>query len=96
MKKELIVQLHSSFEQCMRTETEGGTNFWLARDLQELLGYAQWRNFELVIEKAKTACEKSGNDIDDHFADVSRMVELGMKSGIGFQPVKIPEKSTTG
>jgi len=77
MKKELLVQLHFSFEQCMQTETEGGTTFWLARDLQTLLGYAQWRNFEQVIGKAKTACANSGYDVADHFADVSKMVDVG-------------------
>ncbi len=77
MKKELIVQLHTSFEQCMRTETEGGTEFWLARDLQSLLGYAHWRNFEPVIEKAKTACENSGKIAADHFAQARKMVDLG-------------------
>ncbi|HVC98527.1 MAG TPA: DNA damage-inducible protein D [Pirellulales bacterium] len=77
MKMEMIVQLHSSFEQCMKTESEGGTEFWLARDLQVLLGYAQWRNFEQVIERAKTACANSGYDVADHFADLSKMVDLG-------------------
>ena len=77
MKKDMIVQLHTSFEQCMQTETVNGTTFWLARDLQELLGYAHWRNFEPVIEKAKVACENSGFEIADHFAHARKMVELG-------------------
>ena len=77
MKKELIVQLHSSFEQCMKTETEGGTTFWLARDLQPLLGYERWENFAKVIEKAKTACSTSGYDLSDHFLDSTKMVDLG-------------------
>lgn len=77
MKKEFIVQLHTSFEQRMKTETESGMEFWLARDLQELLGYAQWRNFEQVIEKAKISCINAGYDVEDHFADVSKMVEVG-------------------
>ena len=71
MKKEVIVQLHASFEQSMKTE-ESGTEFWLARELQSLLGYVQWRNFEQVIEKAITACENSGHDPADHFARVSK------------------------
>ena len=77
MKKELIVHLHANFEQCMRTETDGGTEFWLARDLQELLGYVQWRDFEEVVEKAKTACTNAGYDASDHFANVSKMVDVG-------------------
>jgi len=77
MKKDMIVQLHTSFEQCMQTETENGTTFWLARELQELLGYAHWRNFEPVVEKAKLACENSGFEVVDHFAHVRKMVELG-------------------
>ena len=77
MQKELIVHAHSSFEQCMQTETEGGTAFWLARDLQTLLGYSQWRNFEPVIEKAITACANSGCDVADHFARGGRMVDVG-------------------
>ncbi len=77
MKKEVIVHLHASFEQCMRMETEGGTEFWLARDLQMLLGYSHWRNFEPVIEKATKACENAGADPADHFAHTRKMVELG-------------------
>jgi len=57
-----------------------GIDCWLARDLLNLLGYSQWRNFVLVIDKAKTACEKSGHKVTDHFADVSKMVEVGSEA----------------
>lgn len=77
MKKEIIVRLHGQFEGIARTWPETGTEFWLARDLQEVLGYSQWRNFLAVIEKAVTACETAGYDPGDHFANVSKKVELG-------------------
>ena len=54
--------------------------FWLARDLQHLLDYDEWRNFMSVINKAKTACEVSGHTISDHFVDVNKMVDLGSGS----------------
>lgn len=81
MKKELIQRLHKSFEDCAHTN-EGGEDveFWLARELQELLGYTQWRNFEAVIDKAKMACEKAGQVVSDHFADVSKMVDIGSQT----------------
>lgn len=60
--------------------TENGVEYWLARDLQYLLGYAEWRNFQGVITKAKTACEVSGNEVSNHFVDVNKMVELGSGS----------------
>lgn len=77
MKKELIVELHASFEHCLRTETDSGTEFWLARDLQTLLGYSRWENFARVIEKARTACANSGYDPEDHFLETTKMVDLG-------------------
>lgn len=78
MKTQLIQKLHKSFEDCARQRE--GVDFWLARDLQELLGYSQWRNFEAVVEKAKIACEKAGQSTSDHFADVSKMVEIGSQT----------------
>lgn len=79
MKKEQLYELTSTFEVHAQT-TENDVEFWLARDLQHLLGYAEWRNFTLVISKAKTACEVTGHAITDHFVDVNKMVELGSGS----------------
>jgi DNA-damage-inducible protein D len=76
MKTEIVQSLTDTFEGHAQ-QTENGVGFWLARDLQHLLGYAEWRNFISVINKAKTACEVSGNQITDHFVDVNKMVEIG-------------------
>ncbi len=75
MKHELIVQLHSQFEESARVEA--GIEYWPARDLQLLLGYADWRNFLGVVDKAKTACINSGHAAEDHFVDANRMVDIG-------------------
>jgi len=79
MKSDLIRSLTESFEGHAQS-TESGVEFWLARDLQYLLGYAKWDNFLNVISKAKTACEVSGHEVGDHFADVGKMVDLGSGS----------------
>ena len=76
MKSEIIQSLTKNFEEHSFT-TEEGVEFWFARDLQQLLGYAKWENFTKVITKAKIACEVSGNDITDHFPDIRKMVEIG-------------------
>ena len=54
--------------------------FWYARELQAALEYSQWRRFEEAIERAKIACEQSGNPVADHFANVGKMVKLGSGS----------------
>lgn len=51
---------------------EYGQEFWYARELQAALEYSQWRRFSEAIERAKTACEQSGNDPYEHFADVGK------------------------
>ncbi len=76
MKKEIIKSLTNTFESHSYT-TENGIEFWYARDLQHLLGYTKWDNFVKVINKAKTSCEASGNNILDHFADIGKMVKIG-------------------
>jgi len=79
MKSEVIQSLAQNFEDYTNT-TDSGVEFWFARDLQHLLGYTKWDNFAKVLNKAKSACEVSGNDIDDHFAEVGKMVSLGSGS----------------
>ena len=79
MKSNIVQSLLAAFEGHAQ-QTESGVEYWLARDLQFLLGYIEWRNFLAVIEKARTACETSHHDVRDHFVDVNKMVELGSGS----------------
>ncbi|WP_331346705.1 DNA damage-inducible protein D [Cellvibrio sp. UBA7661] len=79
MEQQQIQALTATYEGHAQ-QTENGVEYWLARDLQHLLGYGKWDNFQSVISKAKTACELSGHAIADHFADVGKMVELGSGS----------------
>lgn len=80
MKKDLVRSLTEDFEG-HANRTDGGVEFWLARDLQHLLGYAEWRNFAgSAVSKARTACEISGHPVADHFVGVTKMVDLGSGS----------------
>ncbi|MBP6531825.1 MAG: DNA damage-inducible protein D [Bacteroidia bacterium] len=74
MKSEQINDLLQKFENACYNYN--GIECWSARELQEIFGYAQWRNFVNAIEKAKVTCESSGNAISDHFADVSKTIPM--------------------
>jgi DNA-damage-inducible protein D len=78
MEKDIIVRLHKDFEKSVYKDQENGLEFWLARELQELLGYARWENFAKVVEKAKMACKTAGFEAKDHFRDITKMVPLGL------------------
>ncbi len=74
MKKEIINELYSSFEQAA-LEVDG-VECWSARELQKLLGYSKWENFTNVINKAKVACENVGHNVDEHFPDVRKTIAM--------------------
>lgn len=80
MEKEILVRLHRDFEQSVYRDQDTGMEFWLARELQKLLGYDEWRNFLKVIDKAKTACLNSSQNIPDHFVDTNKKVDIGSGS----------------
>lgn len=71
-----IDALMQSFEDAAQG-TSDGVEFWYARDLQHLFEYEQWRRFAEVIERAKVACEQGGQAVEDHFANVGKMVAIG-------------------
>ena len=75
MEKETIIRLNKSFEEY--AYEQDGIEYWLARELQELLGYADWRNFLNAVEKAKESCKTTGEEVSDHFVDVNKMIDLG-------------------
>jgi DNA-damage-inducible protein D len=75
MKKEFISELFKRFEDaCYDFD---GVECWSARELQDILGYSQWRNFKNVIDKAQKSCEQAGEETKNHFAEFSKMVEIG-------------------
>lgn len=75
MKKELIEQLFVSFEDIK--QEQAGVEYWSARELQGLLGYTKWENFEKAIKRAQGATKNSNYDINDHFLEVRKMIEAG-------------------
>lgn len=77
MDKDVVVHLFSTFEQAKKTDADTGMEFWLARELQGLLGYARWENFIKVAEKARIACNSSGHNDLDHFLDITKMIDVG-------------------
>jgi DNA-damage-inducible protein D len=74
MKQELIKELFEKLENALN-ETEG-VEFWSARVLQDIFNYSDWRNFLKVIDKAKLSCKNAGEDIGDHFVDITKMINL--------------------
>ena len=73
---ELVKYSEQTFES-IKHINEYGEEYWLARELQPVLEYAQWRRFSDAIERAKLACKNSGFTVEDHFADVGKMVDIG-------------------
>jgi len=79
MKSDVVHSLLATFESHAQ-QADGGVEYWLARDLQFLLGYTEWRNFTAVVAKAKAACETSARVVGSHFVDVNKMVDPGSGS----------------
>jgi len=75
MEKSTIIKLNKSFEDS--AYEQDGVEYWLARELQELLGYSDWRNFLNAVEKGKESCKTTGEAVLDHFVDVTKMVKIG-------------------
>lgn len=69
----------SPFERIRRTNA-AGVEHWSSRDFAQVLGYSDYRNFEQVIQKAKKACFNSAHPIEDHFVDITEMVEIGKRA----------------
>ncbi|OMQ12247.1 DNA damage-inducible protein D [[Flexibacter] sp. ATCC 35103] len=75
MKSQEIIDLFRQFEE-VASDIEG-VECWSARELQKLLGYSKWENFEKVIKKAKDACTNAGEDVNNHFPEVGKVIEAG-------------------
>ncbi|MDO4472526.1 MAG: DNA damage-inducible protein D [Bacillota bacterium] len=76
MDRQLINSLKLTFDDIAH-ETDDGVEFWYARELQAILGYTEWRNFNSVIEKAKLSCINAGNIVSDWFVDVNKPITSG-------------------
>ena len=75
MEKEKITQLKKNFDDYVH-QTEDGTEYWLARELQKLLGYVEWRKFEGAIKRAIEACRKSGFEASNHFVETAKTIKM--------------------
>lgn len=87
MEKSIVFKLHKNFEEY--AHEQDGVEFWYARELQKLLGYDEWRNFENAVERAKIACDKAKQKVANHFVDVNKMVELGSGSQREIQDIML-------
>ena len=84
MSKREIVNYSDTLFEDIKHFDDDGKEYWLARELSKVLEYKDFRNFELAIFKAMDACKNSGQEISDHFGDVTEMVEIGSGAQRGF------------
>ena len=77
MTNQRISEHHHATFDSIRQQDEEGNEFWLARPLAKVLDYSEYRHFLPVLERAKEACQNSGQSIEDHFEDILAMVEIG-------------------
>lgn len=75
-RKNVLAKHHQTFDRLRHTDEEG-REYWLARELAEVLEYSQYRHFMPVIEKAREACKASGHAVSDHMEDILTMVDIG-------------------
>ncbi|WP_287388037.1 DNA damage-inducible protein D [Lachnospira sp.] len=76
MDKKTIMTMKKTFDDIIHTTEDGSVEFWYARELMECLGYATWRRFKEVIERAKESCESAEIEVSDHFAGAGKMIDL--------------------
>ena len=88
MDKETITQYTTSLD-TLTNKDDNDVEFWHARELMKYMGYTKWENFTRVIQRAKSACENSGQPIDAHFRDTKRDVELGSGAIRSIDDVKL-------
>lgn len=89
MKKELpSTTTPPIFEQIKRLD-EYGVEYWSARDLSKVLEYLEYRNFQPAIERAKEACQNSGQTVTDHFVDIHEMITIGKGGERSVESVKL-------
>ncbi len=85
MDEKKIGRLKKPFDDIIHKSEDGAIEFWYARELQPLLGYSRWENFELVIKKAMISCENAGGNVNDHFRGVTKMIKLAKNAERGIK-----------
>lgn len=80
MEEKIIEKLKLMFDDIVHISSDCSIEYWCARELQPLLGYSRWENFELAIKRAMESCKSSKIEALDHFRDVTKMVQLGSGS----------------
>ena len=75
-EKSKLIELKEKFDSIINTEEKENIEFWYARDLQIQLGYKRWENFIETIKKAMKSCENAGIPVENHFREVTKMINL--------------------
>jgi DNA-damage-inducible protein D len=88
MVDKIIVPQLQTFEEIRHHDVEGN-DFWLARQLSKVLDYSQYRHFQVVIDRAKEACQKSNQRVVDHFEDILNMVNIGSGAKRQLQDIRL-------
>lgn len=89
MNSKEIALLTSKFDEFAHIDEKSGVEFWYAREIMSELGYSRWENFIQVINKAKTSCSNSSQNVTNHFRNVTKMVKLGSGAQRNIEDIKL-------